>query len=79
MCKLHATSLSNALEELEQRVCASVLKMYLQVINTILFPCEIQASLFKILYVYLFAQSALTNCSYVEGVLSPRVTAASIM
>lgn len=32
VCKLHAASVSNALEELEQRVCASVLKMYLQVI-----------------------------------------------
>lgn len=33
ICKLHANSLSNALEELEQRVCASVLKMYLQVFS----------------------------------------------
>lgn len=31
--KLHSLSLSNALEELEQRVCACVLKMYLQVFS----------------------------------------------
>ncbi|KAK3925441.1 Serendipity locus protein alpha [Frankliniella fusca] len=38
--KLHALSLSNALEELEQRVCASVLKMYLQVFSDACLPLQ---------------------------------------
>ncbi|XP_034245383.1 serendipity locus protein alpha-like isoform X2 [Thrips palmi] len=40
VCKLHAMSLSDALEELEQRVCASVLKMYLQVFSDLFTPLE---------------------------------------
>lgn len=40
VCKLHAMSLSDALEELEQRVCATVLKMYLQVFSDPFSPLE---------------------------------------